>query len=290
MDQRIYNKYVIAVIEHESLTNAAHALGISQPALSNGITSLEKELGFKIFNRRTVPVSLTPEGTLYHEYLKRQQVLEQDFLIRMEKFHSTQNNHVIVGTPSAYVDIVIADAVCKLLNDNSNYSVTIKEAPLDNLIDFASKGEVNCFLSTSDNIPANFEKKLIYYENVCLGIPKNMFLSECNITPNDFNLKDFIFLENWQPLQIEMNKYFEQNNIIPKEKITVKQVSSAITLAQKGIGICFASEASLRNTNLIVYPLAIKSRPIYIAYDKELFMPESGIELIKILSNHGGSK
>lgn len=290
MDQRIYNKYVTEVLNNGSLTNAAHALGISQPALSNGITSLEKELGFKIFNRRTVPVSLTPEGQLYYEYIKRQRVLEEDFRTRMDQHHSMQNNHVIIGTPSAYVDTIIADAVYNLLSNNHAYSVAIKEAPLDELISLASQGDVHCFLSTSDDIPENFEKQLIYYESICLGIPQTMFSSESNLSSPDFNLKDFIYLESWQPLQIEMDKYFEQNSITPKEKITVKQVSTAITLAQKGIGICFASEASLRNSNLRVCPLPIKPRPIYIAYDKELFMPESGIELIKILANYGGLK
>ena len=290
MDQRIYNKYVMEVLHNGNLTNAAHALGISQPALSSGITSLEKELGFKIFNRRTVPVSLTPEGQLYADYIKRQQVLEQDFQTRIDQYRSMQNNHVIIGTPSAYVDTVIADAVCHLLCNHPDFSIAIKEAPLDALINLASQREVHCFLSTSGDIPENFEKQLIYYESICLGIPQNMFSAETNLCTPDFTAKDFIYLENWQPLQVEMNKYFEQNNIQPKEKITVKQVSTAITLAQKGIGICFASEASLRNTNLRVYPLPIKPRPIYIAYDKELFMPESGIELIKILSNYGGLK
>lgn len=288
MDQRIYNKYITEVLANGSLTNAAHALGISQPALSNGITSLEKELGFKIFNRRTIPVSLTPEGELYYDYIKRQQILEQDFFVRIEEFHSQKNQHVIIGTPSAYVDTIIADAVYNLLNSNPSYSATIKEAPLDTLIHLASQREIHCFLSTSENIPENFEKKLIYYENLCLGIPKNMFSSEYELTSSDFNFKDFIYLEDWQPLQLEMNKYFEQYGITPKKKIKVSQVATAISLAQKGLGICFASEASLKNVDLRVYPLPIKSRPIYIAYDKELFMPASGVELIEILSNYGG--
>lgn len=290
MDQRIYNNYIIEVLDKGSLTNAAHALGISQPALSNGLSALEKELGFQILNRRTVPVSLTPEGHIYYDYIQRQHILENDFHKRMAQYHSTQNNHIVVGTPSAYVDTIIADAVQKLLDTNPSCSVTIKEASLDVLIELASQGNVNCFVSTSDCIPENFLKQLICSENICLGIPHDMFSSKQSLSPQDFNNKSFIYLENCQPLQKEMLKYFEQNHITPNQKITVKQVSTAITLAQKGIGICFASEASLRNTNLRIYRLPINPRAIYIAYDKDLFMPDSCLELIKILSNYGGTK
>lgn len=290
MDYRIYNNYILETLDKGNLTNAAHSLGISQPALSNGIALLEKELGFKIFNRRTVPISLTAEGHIYYEYIKRQQALEQDFMHRIDNFHSSQNSHVIIGAPSAYVDTTIADALHGLLANNPSYSASIKEASLDELIVLNSQGKIHCFISTSSNLPINYERKQIYLENLCLGIPPHMFSERKNLIPTDFNAKDFIFLENNQPLQIEMQKYFEINNVRPNPKIIVKQVSTAITLAQKGIGICFASEASLKNTSLRIYPLPLKSRPIYIAYDKELFMPDAGRDLIKILLNYGGQK
>ena len=82
MDRRVYDNYVIQIVEHGNLSKAAAHLGISQPALSSGLTALENELGFKIFNRRKVPITFTPEGELYFDYLKRMQVLADDFLAK----------------------------------------------------------------------------------------------------------------------------------------------------------------------------------------------------------------
>lgn len=287
MDQRIYNKYVVETLNNGSITKAAHTLQISQPALSNGITALEKKLGFKIFNRNTTPISLTPEGELYYNYIQQQLILEQDFFKKLDALHVNKNNSFIVGAPSAYIDTAIASAVYDLLHRHPNYEVTIKEAPLDELINLASHGEIHCFISTSENLPEHFEKKIIYYENICLGIPQNMLSDKEEIITCDFDAQNFIFLENWQPLQLEIMNYFEQNQLNPIPKITVKQVSTAITLAQKGLGICFASEDSLKKTNLKIYQLPIKPRPIYIAYHKELFIPKSALYFIKYLQNGG---
>ena len=48
-------KYVYRVFQEKSITKAAEKLFISQPALSAAIARHEKELGFQIFNRSTIP-------------------------------------------------------------------------------------------------------------------------------------------------------------------------------------------------------------------------------------------
>lgn len=54
-----------AVIRNGTMTKAAEVVGISQPAISNMIASLEYEIGFKLFTRDGTRLHLTPEG----EYL-----------------------------------------------------------------------------------------------------------------------------------------------------------------------------------------------------------------------------
>jgi LysR family transcriptional regulator, carnitine catabolism transcriptional activator len=44
-------EYVIAVAEHGGFTRAAGALGVAQPSLSQGVRSLESELGVELFHR-----------------------------------------------------------------------------------------------------------------------------------------------------------------------------------------------------------------------------------------------
>ena len=47
-----------------SFTTAAHNLYMSQQAVTKQIAALERELGFKLFNRSTRSVALTPAGRM----------------------------------------------------------------------------------------------------------------------------------------------------------------------------------------------------------------------------------
>lgn len=53
----------LKVLETGSFTKAAALLGYTQPALSQMIASLEKELQVKLLRRSRTGVSLTPEGS-----------------------------------------------------------------------------------------------------------------------------------------------------------------------------------------------------------------------------------
>lgn len=64
----------IEVVKHESFAGAARALGLTGPAISKQVQSLEQKLGIKLLNRTTRHVGLTEEGAVYFE--KARQALE----------------------------------------------------------------------------------------------------------------------------------------------------------------------------------------------------------------------
>ncbi|WP_182377228.1 LysR family transcriptional regulator [Nocardioides sp. WS12] len=55
-------RYVVATVDHGSMTAAAAAVFVAQPALSRAIRHLERELGITIFERSGRGVTLSPEG------------------------------------------------------------------------------------------------------------------------------------------------------------------------------------------------------------------------------------
>ena len=58
-------KYVYEVYKEKSFSKAAKKLFISQPALSNMVRKAEKEMGAPIFDRSTIPLTVTKEGAYY---------------------------------------------------------------------------------------------------------------------------------------------------------------------------------------------------------------------------------
>ncbi|AHH94994.1 LysR family transcriptional regulator [Kutzneria viridogrisea] len=58
-------EYLLAVVEDRSFTRAAERLLVSQPALSQQIRALEREVGGELLERLTRDVRLTPMGRAY---------------------------------------------------------------------------------------------------------------------------------------------------------------------------------------------------------------------------------
>ncbi len=61
----------LEVAKYESFAGAARALGLTGPAISKQVQSLEDQLGIKLLNRTTRHVSLTEEGAIYFDKARK---------------------------------------------------------------------------------------------------------------------------------------------------------------------------------------------------------------------------
>lgn len=118
-------KYAYEVYKKESFTKAAKALYISQPSLSAAISRLEKELGFNIFDRSSIPLSLTPEGRIYIESIEEIAESENNMRKRIRELSDTDHGSIIVGG-SSYASYLIMSEICsEFYKTNPKITVTL---------------------------------------------------------------------------------------------------------------------------------------------------------------------
>lgn len=304
MEIELHNKYVICIFEEGNLTRAAKKLGVSQPALSIALGNLEKKLGYKIFDKTTSPFRLTEEGKIYLEFLNKQQLAIKDYEKKINEFNDDTIGSVTIGAPTVYVESMVIDAIFTLQKKYPKYQISIKTAPVPELITMAKNGEVDCFISTIGDLPDSFEKELIKDEKIYMCIPRNWEINKqlhaYQTRPGEehecfdfsiLNQKEFIFLEEDQPLQKEMRNFLQQNNIEFQNHIVVNQVSSGVAMTALGAGISFAQEEMLKNSkhleNVCIYtlPQILSERKIYITYNTKRYISRACRNLIDILKN-----
>ena len=95
-----YKRFRAAVLvaEDRSFSKAAERLHVTQPALSSQIRNLEKDLGFRLFDRSTRHVALTEKGRRILREAQRL-VLEYERLERFVKsLQRETSNRVTIGT------------------------------------------------------------------------------------------------------------------------------------------------------------------------------------------------
>ena len=59
--------YIVEIAKCNSISRAAEYLFVSQPALSQQIRNLEKELGYCVFRRTRKGLELTEKGNLFYQ-------------------------------------------------------------------------------------------------------------------------------------------------------------------------------------------------------------------------------
>lgn len=302
MGIELENQFILVTYQSGALTKAAQVLGVSQPALSMRISKVEEKLGFAIFNRKVTPIELTKEGSLYLEYLKQQEILIRDYTRRLEELEDSENRQLAIGGPAVYMETIIADNIAKLHKRYPKCNVQIKNASLPELIHQANEGLIDCFISTSDDLPENFETVKVKKERLYLCIPAdwevNEQIKEYQILPGsggecfDYHKldgMDFISMEESQPLQKELRRFFKNYRIQPHNSVQVNQVTTGIKLASLGEGIFLACEDAISNCRnsekIAVYPLPddFSGRQIYVAYHKSHYLSKACQELIGFL-------
>ncbi len=104
-------RYVIAVADTGSITEAARRLYIAQPSLTASIQELEKEYNITIFSRSKKGIEITVEGEEFLGYAR--QVLEQTNLIEERYSGRTYSKHRFAVSSQHYSFVV--ESFVKLL-------------------------------------------------------------------------------------------------------------------------------------------------------------------------------
>ncbi len=103
-------EYIAAVTQHGSLRRASQRLHISQPALSEAVSKLERELGVTLLDRRRSGARISRRG---RELLQNMvEVLEAVDRLRTAAGDQAAGHHVVrVGTVSAATSTLLVPAV-----------------------------------------------------------------------------------------------------------------------------------------------------------------------------------
>lgn len=90
-------RYIVVIAEENSITKAADKLYMTQPALSQYLKKVEKELGVLIFERTTTGVRPTAEGVQFLAFAKNVLNQEQDMKKQLQNLRGGDVGEVRLG-------------------------------------------------------------------------------------------------------------------------------------------------------------------------------------------------
>jgi len=118
-------KYIIAIVQYGSITEASKRLFITQPSLSNAVKDIETETGIEIFQRSVKGITLTSDGTEFLSYAR--QVVEQEELMEQRYLNKKPSRQLCSVSTQHYAFAVNAFVNVISALDTDEYEFTLRE-------------------------------------------------------------------------------------------------------------------------------------------------------------------
>lgn len=146
--------YVVAVVDHGTFTAAAASIPVSQPALSQAIAALERELGTELFHRLGRQVALTPAGEAFVEPARRMLRDAEVARAAVAQVAGLAAGHLdVVALPSLVVEPLV-DLVGRFRTAHPGVLVRITEPEdADAVVALVRSGQ--CELGLGDTVPTD---------------------------------------------------------------------------------------------------------------------------------------
>jgi DNA-binding transcriptional LysR family regulator len=140
------------------------------------IMRLERNLGFKIFDRSTTPLTLTPEGRIYVEYLGEAIERETEMTQRIRNMSLADYGFVSVGGSCYTAYRVLAEISGEFYKRYPGVRVNIdmgNEASFGNLQEKLRRGTLDLMIGY-DYEPKEFDGVILLQERLCIAMHKSL--------------------------------------------------------------------------------------------------------------------
>jgi DNA-binding transcriptional LysR family regulator len=262
-------KYVVTVAEKGTISDAAKALFLSQPSLTNAIKELEKEMQIIIFHRTNKGIIVSNEGNEFLSYAR--QVLEQANLLE-EKFGDAKMQRPKFSVSTQHYSFAV-NAFVDVIHefDGDQYEFTLRETQTYEIMEDVSrlKSEIGVLYLSSKNqevLGKMMRQMGLLFEELFVARPhifmnsKHPLADKKEITLEDLEEYPYISFE-----QGDYNSFYFSEEILStldrKKNIKVGDRATLFNLAIGLNGYTVSTgviDKELNGENIISIPLKVE--------------------------------
>lgn len=254
-------KCVLAVYQEKSFSRAAEKLFVSQTVVSKTVKQVETELGVPLFDRSTIPLSLTTEGATYIKYARQILHLEEEMTECFGDIRELKTGNLTIGGSSFFCSFVLPPIMSAFSVRYPDVSIKLREANYSVLRAGLEDESIDLIIETAvKNTDPTLRTFYSHAENIVLAVPAsnriNVFLkgyqldaerlrdddymSQVAAVPlNKFAPVDFVLLNKGSDLLPRAFSMCREAGFTPRIKLQVDQILTATNLCAAGMGATF---------------------------------------------------
>ncbi|NLH19681.1 MAG: LysR family transcriptional regulator [Thermotogaceae bacterium] len=253
---------LLAVVEHNSYTRAAKYLSLTQPAVTQHIKQLERELNIKIFNRVGREIKPTNEGNIVIQYARRSIALYQ----RMEQSlldEQRQIRRLTVGITHTAESNAVAEVLGKYCAENPGTSITIITDSINHLYGMLKNYEVDLAVVEGRVQDASINTLLLDTDSLVFVVSNNSPLAKKSmVTLNEIKAQPLILRRPSSGTRNLFIAHLESNNMSLNDFNVILEVDNIATikdLIRRDIGVSILAKSvcldELKKGKITVLPI-----------------------------------
>ena len=237
------------VCETLNYTHTARRLNITQPAVSQHISWMEKQLGVALFIRRGRSLVLTEAAELVRDLLLSQRNDEAHLKKELLSLESKKMS-LVVGATLTAGEFMLAAPLATWCSQHPLVDVRVDIADTADLLGKLDKGSIDCALVEGIFDSTKYSCREWSYERmVCVeGVQGTDSYSEA-VGFVDLLDKTLVIRETGSGSRAVLEAALARNNLVPgsfNRVIEANGIGLVLEMVSKGLGITFAYESAVK--------------------------------------------
>ncbi len=240
--------YFIAVAEQLSFSKAAEGLRVAQPAISQQIRALERELGAQLFDRVGKRVSLTEAGRALLPHARQIIAAVEAAENEVHERNSLTRGTASLGAPPTVSTHLLPDQLLRFKRKHPGLEVTLREAGTETLLQLIEVGQLDLAIVAADRLPDIVESVPLLEEEYVLAVSAQHPLRRAArkmVRLADLAAEAFIlFPEGYRLREVTLSAC-RRAGFEPKVALDGGAMQSALEFVAAGLGVALMPELAL---------------------------------------------
>jgi len=227
----------VQVAQQGSVTRAARALFVTQPALSARLTALEAAVGTQLLVRRRGGARLTEAGRAFLPYAERAlHAVSQGQQVLRELARGIAG-HVAIGASPAVSTYALPSILKRFAIERPGVQVAVRTGHSEEIVELVKRDEVAVGLSRELRDPELEEFTLYEDELVLVVHPDHPFTRGVRLA--DLADEQFILFDRASSYHELTSALFLEAPFVPRSVMELDNIDSAKKMVEQGLGVAF---------------------------------------------------
>jgi len=248
-----------AVVERKSFSQAAERLGVTQPAVSLQVRSLEKRLGRKLLDRSGRRVEPTEAGAALYRSAQRMLQLEEQLVDELQAADGGELGGTLhVGASTGPGSTVVPVLLCEFQRANPGVAVSLSISDTQSVVERVAEREIELGVVGAARRHRGVVFEPFFRDEVVLAVPPQHGFANRTVTLAELREEPLVVMQEGagvrQVIEDELRKAgIRLRDLEPRLELGLQESAKAAVVA--GYGVTFISRAAV-SADLAVGTLA----------------------------------